>query len=497
MDGENYLVWEVEVGNGVDVREMVYIDAHSGKFVDQLPGIIDSMFRRAYDGMNLPTVPPSYPTAPYWVEGQPFPTASGEANNMLLASKETYDLFFNAFGRDSFDGSGAIMDAIFNRGYSCPNASWNGTFISFCPGLTTDDVTGHEWAHAYTEYTHGLIYAWQPGALNEAYSDIYGETVDLINGRGTDTPGGNRTDGSCTTFTPLPPTVTVNSPAAIAGVKPAGTAAFGPQTFTTTNDVVLANDGYALGAGATLSDGCCAGPSFNCAPGTWTNAAAIAGKFALVDRGVCGFAVKVKNAQNQGALGVIVANNTTGIINMAGVDATITIPSLSILQSDGTAIKTQLLTTTVNTTLSRGATGTDNSVRWLMGEEINAPGLMGALRDMWTPTCYGNPGKVSDPAYGCSTADQGGVHDNSGVPNHAYSLIVDGGTYNSQTISGIGLTKAAHIYFRAMTVYQHSASDFPDHADAIEQSATDLIGVNLADLHRRSLRPEHHRRRRG
>ncbi|MDQ3175869.1 MAG: hypothetical protein M3Q91_19510, partial [Acidobacteriota bacterium] len=135
--------------------------------------------------------------------------------------------------------SGAIMDAIFNRGYSCPNASWNGTFISFCPGLTTDDVTGHEWTHAYTDYTHNLIYAWQPGALNEAYSDIYGETVDLINGRGTDTPGGNRTDGACSTFTQLPPTVTVNSPAAIAGVKPAGTAAFGPQTFTTTNDVVL------------------------------------------------------------------------------------------------------------------------------------------------------------------------------------------------------------------------------------------------------------------
>ena len=59
------------------------------------------------------------------------------------------------------------MDAIFNRGYSCPNASWNGTFISFCPGMTSDDVTGHEWTHAYTEYTDNLIYQWQPGALNE------------------------------------------------------------------------------------------------------------------------------------------------------------------------------------------------------------------------------------------------------------------------------------------------------------------------------------------
>ena len=53
---------------------------------------------------------------------------------MILASKETYDFFINAFGRDSFDGEGATMDAIFDRGYGCPNASWNGIFISFCPG---------------------------------------------------------------------------------------------------------------------------------------------------------------------------------------------------------------------------------------------------------------------------------------------------------------------------------------------------------------------------
>ena len=38
---------------------------------------------------------------------------------------------------------------------------------------------------------------------------------------------------------------------------------------------------------------------------------------------------------------------------------------------------------------------TDNSYRWLMGEEVG-PG--GALRDMWNPNCYGNPGKVTDIA---------------------------------------------------------------------------------------------------
>ena len=76
------------------------------------------------------------------------------------------------------------------------------------------------------------------------------------------------------------------------------------------------------------------------------------------------------------------------------------------------------------------------------------------------------------------------MHTNSGVPNHALRLIVDGGTYNGQTITGIGLTKAAHIYFRATSVYQDPTSDFADHADAIEQSAQDLIdsAENLNDL---------------
>src|SRR5262249_37712896 len=47
---------------------------------------------------------------------------------------------------------------------------------------------------------------------------------------------------------------------------------------------------------------------------------------------------------------------------------------------------------------------------------------------------------------------------------------------------GIGITKTANIYFRAMTVYQHPTTDFADHADAIEQSAADLIGLNLPAL---------------
>ena len=145
------------------------------------------------------------------------------------------------------------------------------------------------------------------------------------------------------------------------------------------------------------------------------------------------------------AIGVIIGNNTTGTINMGvatpAIAAQVTIPAMSISQADATALKAVV---GPKGALQRGP-GSDNSVRWLLGEDSTAPGLTGALRDMYNPTCYGNPGKVSDPQYVCAFAgDNGGVHTNSGVPNHAYALTVDGGTYNGQTINGIGLTKAAH-----------------------------------------------------
>lgn len=473
VQGVNHLAWMVVVGNGRDVREFVYVDAHSGKVIDKLPGIHTDKNRRAFNGNNVAQPGPNYPNNPFWVEGNPFPTGTTEADNMIQASSEVYDLFKNAFGRDSFDGNGARMDSIFNRGNDCPNASWNGTYISFCPGTTTDDVTAHEWGHAYTEYTHGLVYLWQPGALNEAYSDIWGETVDRINGRGGDTPDAARSNGACTVSTPRLPSITVNSPVAIAGDKIAGTAAFGPSTFTLNGSVVEVNDGVSPG-----NDGCTT---------PFANAAALAGKIAFIDRGTCNFAVKAKNAQLNGAIGVIIGNNQggTAVINMSGDDATITIPSLSVTQNDGTAIKTQLAQgATVSVSLGRGGFGTDSSVRWLMGEDSSAFG--GAIRDMWNPGCYGNAGKVSDARYTCSTGDSagdyGGVHSNSGVPNHGYALLVDGGTYNGQVISAIGLTKAAHIYFRAQSVYQGSISDFSAHADALEASCRDLTGVALNDL---------------
>ena len=482
VPGADRLVWEITVTDENSVREFVYIDAHSGKFVDQYTGTPDALTRRAYDGQGSANpVPPNYPATPFWVEGQAFPTGNNEADNMIASSGDTYNFYKNAFGRDSFNATGGVMDSIFNRGNACPNASWNGKFISFCPGLTSDDVTAHEWSHAYTEYTQNLVYAWQPGALNEGYSDIFGETVDRLNNR--DNVGNSATDPArnadvCSTLAPVARRLKINSPAAAVDSYNVGWAFFGPDLTTTpavTADIVPAFDA-ADAAGQTTTDGCSA----------FTNAAQIAGKIAFIDRGSCSYKSKVLNAQNAGAVGVVVTNTAADADSLvvmpddSSITAPINIPSVLTRYGTGSQIRSQLANSVVNATLTR-TNNSDASTRWLIGEDDT--GQLGILRDMYNPGCYTNPGKVSDAQYyTCSTQDRGGIHGNSGIVNHAYALLVDGGTYNGQTISAVGLTKAAHIYFRAESIYQTPVSDFAFHADALEQSANDLIGVNLNSL---------------
>ena len=148
------------------------------------------------------------------------------------------------------------------------------------------------------------------------------------------------------------PLLRVLTPASVAGVYSVGAAAFGPPLSApgiTANTVVGRDASNA--AGPSTTDACTA----------LTNAAEVASKFALVDRGTCGFAVKVKNAQNAGALGVIVADNVAGgpPAGLGGADATIVIPSVRITLADGNAIKARLTAgDVVATTL-----GVDPSVR--------------------------------------------------------------------------------------------------------------------------------------
>jgi Zn-dependent metalloprotease len=464
VPGPNHLVYEVEVGNGADVREFIYVDAHKGYVVDQITGIHEALHRRVYDG--------GFGEAfLVWEEGDfvPYP-GSVDINHLIEYSKDTYNLVASATDEAflSWDGVDGIMHSVNDAPISCPNASWNGTSTNYCIGVTGDDTVAHEWGHAYTDSTHNLIYQWQSGALNEAYSDIFGEVVDFLNGDGTDWPIPLRGTDGCSTYGGSPPPLCeINSPPGIAGRYPAAGASFNPlPPITMTGNVELVDDGDVAPGDGTVTDGC--QPLIGFTPNN----------IALIDRGTCAFVNKVNNATAAGAVGVIIVNNDGDSVSTMSGPGTLAIPSVIIGQTDGEIIKGELPGVNATITLAVSA---DNSYRWLQGEDD--PSFGGAIRDMWNPTCYGDPGKVSDRAqYYCGTADGGGVHTNSGVANHAFALLADGGVYNGETITGIGLTKAFHIYWRAETIYQVPSSGFADHADALEQSCQDLIGVNLFDL---------------
>jgi hypothetical protein len=91
-------------------------------------------------------------------------------------------------------------------------------------------------------------------------------------------------------------------------------------------------------------------PGSACTPFNAANAAAVRRNIALVSRGTCGFAVKVKNAQDAGAIGVIVADNVPGAVTgMGGADPTITIPAVRVTQADGALIAASLAKPNGNT----------------------------------------------------------------------------------------------------------------------------------------------------
>ncbi|MCX7553754.1 M36 family metallopeptidase [Marinicella sp. S1101] len=122
----------------------------------------------------------------------------------------------------------------------------------------------------------------------------------------------------------------INSPASIAGTYTASGASFGAEiTPAPFNGIVeLADDGVDTG-----SDACTALSGFT------------AGRIALVDRGACEFGLKALNAENAGAIGVVVVNNDgDGVISMGGgaQGGNVTIPALMVGQADGNTIRAEL-----------------------------------------------------------------------------------------------------------------------------------------------------------
>lgn len=151
--------------------------------------------------------------------------------------------------------------------------------------------------------------------------------------------------GSTTTTT----TLTINSPAGIAGNYSVVLAGFGGTLNSNlTADLVLVDDGTtspSLGCNAITND--------------------LTGKIAVIDRGTCNFSVKAYNAQNAGAIAVIVVNNVAGAPTVMGVGTNsnlVTIPCVMISQANGNLIKAQLPLVNGTLNASTGSIPRDSSL---------------------------------------------------------------------------------------------------------------------------------------
>ena len=301
-EGKAVLVWRTEITHEfAPIRELVFVDAQSGSIALHINQIDTARNRLTYTCNNGTSC-----TVLVCNESDPN-CAAGDADARAahIYAGDTYNFYKSVHNRDSINNAGMTLISRVHYSSSYCNAFWNGSSMTYGDGcaVVQDDVVAHELTHGVTQYESNLVYSYQSGAINESLSDIWGEYVDLTNGRGNDAA----------------------------------------------------------------------------------------------------------------------------------------------------------------------------SVRWLMGEDITG---VGPFRNMKNPPAYGDPDRMGSPLYYKGSGDNGGVHTNSGVGNKAAFLITDGGTFNGQTVTGLGLTRAAKIYYKVQTDLLTSNSDYADLGDALYQACVSLVGTS-------------------
>ncbi|MCC6484577.1 MAG: M4 family metallopeptidase [Armatimonadetes bacterium] len=316
FEGDVRLVWKMNVRatDGSLFEEEILVDAVSGEVVFHFTTMEGALDREVYDANNVKGTNPGTLERD---EGDPA-SSIADVNGIYDNFGATYNFYSNEHGRDSVDNAGLTMSATARYcpadppapkpPAACPmrNAFWSGSGkrMYFGDGYALDDVTGHELTHGVTQFESGLKYQNQSGAINESFSDIWGEFIDQV------TPTGN-------------------------------------------------------------------------------------------------------DAAN---------------------------------------------------------------VKWLMGEDL--PG--GAIRSMKDPTLYNDPDRMGSPLLRPNVAtpddsnDQGGVHTNSGVGNKLAYLLAEGDTFNGHTVSGMGNSTTADLFYEAQTNLLNSSSDYADLGTQLTQAAINL-----------------------
>jgi Zn-dependent metalloprotease len=101
------------------------------------------------------------------------------------ATEQVYDYFLQDHNRNSYDGNGSVLRSYINYETNYANAFWDGSRMTYGDGngttygpLVSVDIVGHEIAHGVTQNAANLIYMNESGALNESFSDIFGECIE-------------------------------------------------------------------------------------------------------------------------------------------------------------------------------------------------------------------------------------------------------------------------------------------------------------------------------
>ncbi|HEX6869673.1 MAG TPA: M4 family metallopeptidase [Micromonosporaceae bacterium] len=127
---------------------------------------------------------------------------------------------------------------------------------------------------------------------------------------------------------------------------------------------------------------------------------------------------------------------------------------------------------------SYAGVGEDTSKLWLLGEDLPLqPGeSVREVRDLANPGRLGQPSVYFGPNYYSGDADNGGVHQNSGVGNHLAYLIANGGTDQWTTFPGIGVAKSRQLWYRVLNLLP-SGAGYPTLGRLVTQACVELIGT--------------------
>ena len=125
------------------------------------------------------------PGRPVRRDGEP-ETGDAGVDEAAAGIRATLAMFDEVYARDSFDGEGSEVLLTVHYGRAYANAFWDGSHLVFGDGdgrifrrfTRAVDVLAHEFAHAVTERTAGLVYQGQSGALSESVSDVFAACLE-------------------------------------------------------------------------------------------------------------------------------------------------------------------------------------------------------------------------------------------------------------------------------------------------------------------------------